>query len=403
MTGMDASGSLSEIVGLVAAGRARSRTDIARLTGLARSTVSHRVGVLIGDGLLVEDQSGPSSGGRPPVGLRLNPRAGLILAADIGATHLRVALADLAGAEVAERSEDLQIDAGPGVVMPTVLDVMLDLLKTAGRVPGDIRGVGIGVPGPVQFRTGTVIRPPIMPGWDGVRIPAYFEDIFTAPVLVDNDVNLMALGEHGARGSAAEQLLFIRVGSGIGCGIVDDGRIHRGADGTAGDIGHIQLPDADDTVCQCGNTGCIEAVASGTAMARQLTALGFPARNSADVVALAQSGNALANQALRKASARIGSLVATLVNCFNPATIVVGGPLAPLHDDLLAGIRAVVYQRATSLATRSLTIESSQLGERAGVIGAIALMRGHLFAPGGLTRLSHTAAAATVRAATPFG
>jgi predicted NBD/HSP70 family sugar kinase len=388
MTRLDADGSSSEIVGLIASGRAHSRTDIARLTGLARSTVSHRVGALIADGLLVEDRAGPSSGGRPPVGLRLNPRAGLILAADIGATHLRVALADLAGTEIAEHSADLHVDAGPGVVMPAVIDVMLGLLKTAGRVPGDVRGVGIGVPGPVQFRTGTVIRPPIMPGWDGVRIPAYFADIFAAPVLVDNDVNLMALGEHGARGAAAELLLFIRVGSGIGCGIVDDGRIHRGADGAAGDIGHIQLPDAGDTVCQCGNTGCIEAVASGTAMARQLTALGFPARNSADVVALAQSGNALANQVLRKASARIGSLVATLVNCFNPATIVVGGPLAPLRDDLLAGIRAVVYQRATSLATRSLTIEGSQLGERAGVIGAIALMRGNLFAPGGLTRLS---------------
>ena len=160
---------------------------------------------------------------------------------------------------------------------------------------------------------------------------------------------------------------------------------------TDGDIGHVQLPDAGDTVCQCGNTGCIEAVASGTAMARQLTALGFPARNSADVVALVQSGNRLANQVLRKASARIGSLVATLVNCFNPATIVVGGPLAPLRDDLLAGIRAVVYQRATPLATRSLTIEGSQLGERAGVIGAIALMRGHLFSPGGLAGLSTAA------------
>ena len=271
--------------------------------------------------------------------------------------------------------------------MPRVIAVMLELLERAGRSPADVRGVGVGVPGPVQFSTGTVVRPPIMPGWDGVRIPSYFADVVGATVLVDNDVNLMALGEHGARGSGSEELLFIRVGSGIGCGIVGDGRVHRGADGAAGDIGHVQLPDAGAAVCRCGNIGCIEAVASGAAIARQLTAAGFPARSSADVVALAQSGNAVATQLLRSASARIGSLVATLVNCFNPATIVVGGPLSPLRDDLLAGIRAVVYQRATPLATRTLTIEGSELDERAAVLGAIALVRGHLFSPDGLARL----------------
>lgn len=393
MTATSSQQSLSAIVAMVARGSAHSRTDIARQSGLSRSTVSQRVTALIDSGLLLEGSAGPSSGGRPPVGLQLNSRAGLVFGADIGATHLRVALADLAGTTLGEHSEDLRIDAGPEVVLSRVIDVMRELLRAARYESVDVRGIGIGVPGPVQYRTGTVIRPPIMPGWDGVCLPARFADAFPGTVLVDNDVNLMAMGEYGARGVGPEQLLFIRIGSGIGCGIVDAGVIHRGADGAAGDIGHIQLPDAGDVPCRCGNTGCIEAVASGSAMARQLSESGVPAESTADVVALVKAGNVSANQVLRRASARIGSLVATLVNCFNPSTIVLGGPLSPVRDELLAGVRAVVYQRATSLATRSLTIESSELGERAGVVGAVDLIRAELLSPDGLERLLQPAAA----------
>lgn len=379
--------SLSQILAMVAEGRAGSRTDIARISGLARSTVTGRVTALLERGLIVEDETGASSGGRPPTGLRLNHGAGVILAADIGATHLRVAVADLAGAVIEEHSSELFVDAGPAVVLQRVREVMLELLTTAGRPPSAVRGVGVGVPGPVQFRTGTVIRPPIMPGWDGVRVPDHFAETFSAPVLVDNDVNLMALGEYGVRDPMPGPLLFIRIGSGIGSGLVDDGRVHRGADGAAGDIGHIQLPDAGDTLCVCGNTGCIEAVASGPAMAQQLSSSGVPAQNSSDVVRLSQAGNAKALAVVRQASLRMGSVVATLVNCYNPSTVVIGGPLSPLRDDLLAGIRAVVYQRATPLATRSLVIDGSRLGERAGVVGALALIRGYLFSPDGLSDL----------------
>lgn len=380
-------GSLSDILAMVADGRAPSRTEIARLSGLARSTVTHRVGTLLDEGLLLEDQTGPSSGGRPPVGLRLNPAAGLVVAADIGATHLRVALADLAGTVLAEHSAELLIDSGPAVVLARVTEVVHELLAAAGGGPDLVRGIGIGVPGPVQFDTGTVVRPPIMPGWDGLRVPDHFAADFACPVLVDNDVNLMALGEYGARGSEPELLLFIRIGSGIGSGIVDGGRVHRGADGAAGDIGHIQLPDAGDVLCTCGNTGCIEAVASGAAMARELAAAGLPTRTSHDVVDLVLAGNARAKQVVRRASERIGSLVATLVNCYNPSVIVVGGPLAPLTDDVLAGIRSVVYRRATPLATRSLVIEGSRLDARVGVIGALALIRGHVLSTEGLPAL----------------
>jgi predicted NBD/HSP70 family sugar kinase len=384
-----ASRSLSEILRMIAEGRARSRTEIARVSGLARSTVTQRVNALLARDLVVEDELAESSGGRPPVGLRLNRRAGLLLAADIGATHLRVAVADLSADVINEHASAMAVADGPDVVLPQVTAIMAGLIEECGRSTSDVRGIGVAVPGPVQFKTGTVIRPPIMPGWDGVEVPRYFANIFNAPVLVDNDVNAMAIAEYQARHSQGELLLFIYIGTGIGCGIVDDGQVHRGADGAAGDIGHIRLLEAD-AVCSCGNIGCVEAVASGSALARELSAAGLSARTSSDVVALAQAGNPVAMRAVRVASTRVGAVVATLVNCYNPSIIVIGGPLSPLKYDLLAGIRSVVYQRATALATRALTIEASQLDERVGVIGALLLAHRHVFSAKGLQRLMAT-------------
>jgi predicted NBD/HSP70 family sugar kinase len=381
--------SLSEILQMIAEGRARSRTEISRVSGLARSTVTQRVNALLARNLVIEEVMVETSGGRPPVGLRLNRRAGALLAADIGATHLRVAVADLSAEVMAEHASAIAVADGPDVVLPQVTAIMSELIEECGMSKADVRGIGVGVPGPVQYRTGTVIRPPIMPGWDGVEIPRYFANTFSAPVLVDNDVNLMAIGECQARGSEGQVLLFIYIGCGIGCGVVDNGRVLRGADGAAGDIGHIRLPDAE-AVCDCGNVGCVEAVASGRALARELSAAGLPARTSEDVVALAQSGNPIAMRALRVAASRVGSVVATLVNCYNPSIIVIGGPLSPLGYDLLAGIRSVVYQRATALATRALTIEASQLDEKVGVIGALLLARRHVFAAQGLQALMAT-------------
>jgi predicted NBD/HSP70 family sugar kinase len=382
--------SLSEILQLIAEGRACTRTEIARVTGLARSTVTQRVNALLTRDLVVEDVIGEPSGGRPPVGLRLNPRAGLLLAADIGATHLRVAVADLSAKVITEHASATSIADGPDVVLPRVIAIMSDLVEECGMSTADVRGIGVGVPGPVQFGTGTVIRPPIMPGWDGIRVPRYFAHTFNAPVLVDNDVNLMAIGEYQARRAHGELLLFIYIGSGIGCGIVDDWQVHRGADGAAGDIGHIRLPE-EGRPCCCGNVGCVEAVASGSALARELAEAGLPADTSRDVVALVQSGNPIAMRAVRVAASRIGAVAATLVNCYNPSIIVIGGPLSPLRYDLLAGIRSVVYQRATALATRALTIEASQLDERVAVIGALLLAHRHVFSAQGLQRLMATA------------
>ena len=361
------------LVALVAQERQVSRADLARLAGLSRSTVSLRVDEILKTGLIMESGNGPSTGGRRPVVLTVNPDVGVVLAADLGATHCHIAVADLAGNPLALHSDALDVGAGPVAILDEVLGHFAEVLAACGRSSSDVLAVGIGVPGPVEFSTGTVVRPPIMPGWDDFVVPEYLGRSFDAPVVVDNDVNVMALGEYVERGQRDTSLLFIKIGTGIGCGIVSHGELHRGLDGAAGDIGHTRLPDHDNTVCACGNTGCLEAVASGAAIARQLRAEGRDVHLTSDVVRLAQSGDRDVMYRVRRAGEHIGSVIATLVNFYNPETIILGGSLAALNDDLLAPIRGVVYQRATTLATRRFRLETSALGWQAGLFGAIEL------------------------------
>jgi predicted NBD/HSP70 family sugar kinase len=374
-------GDLGRLVGLVATSQATSRTDLARMTGLARSTVSQRVDALLQHGLFVQTGDGRSTGGRRPHQLALNPAAGVVLAADIGATRCRLAVASLGGEIVAEITELVDIALGPAAVLSEVAARFLDLLDEAGREPSDVRAIGVGVPGPVEFSTGTVVRPPIMPGWDGFVVPDWFAEHFDAPVLVDNDVNLLALGLYWGGSFPCEQLLVVKVSTGIGCGIISHGRLHRGADGAAGDIGHIRQSSEDQTMCRCGNTGCLEAVASGAAIAAKLRAEGLDVGNARDVVQVAQSGDPRVLRTVRVAGQRIGEVLATLVNFYNPDTIVLGGAIVELRDELLAAIRGAIYGRSLPLATRRLTIETTPPGQNAGVIGAAVLACQHALSP----------------------
>ena len=268
-----------------------TRADLARETGLARSTVAQRVDLLLGRGLVYEAGGGASTGGRPATVLAFNRDAGVVLVADLGATHARVALSDLGGTPLAERASDLDISVGPEEALAWVATQFDELLAETGRSPEQVYGIGIGVPGPVEFASGRPVNPPIMPGWNDFPIPEWFEGRYSAPVLVDNDVNIMALGEHRTHWARTEHLLLVKVGTGIGCGIVADGHIHRGARGAAGDIGHIRATDRTDVICRCGNIGCLEAAASGSALARRLAAEGEDASRSRDVVHLVQSGH----------------------------------------------------------------------------------------------------------------
>ncbi|MFI6395542.1 ROK family protein [Nonomuraea sp. NPDC050547] len=377
-------GSPGDVLTLISAGSATTRSDLARVTGLARSTISQRVDALIERGLVEESDSGESTGGRPPRQLRLHTDEHSVAGVDLGATHCRVALMDLTGAVLAESEEPLHIAEGPEAVLPQVDRLVDQLLAEVGRPRAGLRSLGIGVPGPVEFATGRPNNPPIMPGWNDYPIPDYFRG---PTVLVDNDVNVMALGEHRNAFAATGHLLFVKVGTGIGCGIVTEGALHRGASGSAGDIGHIRVSGHEEAGCRCGNSACLEAVAGGAALARRLTELGFPAESGADVVRLVQSGNTQALRLVREAGRLIGEVLAGLVNFFNPEVIVIGGALSRVHEHLLAGIRETVYRRSLPLATHHLTIVPSRTGVNAAALGAGILAIEHYLSPENINRI----------------
>jgi predicted NBD/HSP70 family sugar kinase len=350
--------------------------------------VSQRVDALVARGYLAERGESPSTGGRPPTRLVFDAGVGVVLAADLGATHGRLAVTDLAARPLAEEPIELTIAEGPDVVLPYVEDRFKELLDEVGSRAADVRGIGIGVPGPVEFAAGRTISPPIMPGWDGIAIPERLTERFgMIPVLVDNDVNIMALGEYWTYWRAeVDDLLYVKVATGIGSGVIMGGQVHRGAQGTAGDLGHVRVSEDPDVICHCGNQGCVEAVASGSALAIELSREGFPAAGSREVVALVRAGQPEAVRHVRRAGRQLGVALAAAVNLFNPSVIVMGGDLAHAHEQLMAGVREVVYQRSTALATRHLQIVRSRLDDRAGVVGAAVTVIEHVLSPDAVDR-----------------
>lgn len=368
-------------------GHARTRAELADITGLARSTVAARLDALAASGLIGPAGEAVSSGGRPPSRFAFLPTARVILAVDVGATHVLIGLTDLSGKVLSELRESIDISTGPVPVLDAVLEHCEQLLATAGRHQRELVGIGIGLPGPVEHSTGKPASPPIMPGWDGFDVPAYVQRRFDTNVLVDNDVNIMALGERAMYWPDAENLLFIKVATGIGAGIISGGLLQRGADGTAGDIGHVRVPRGGDVMCRCGNYGCLEAMASGPAVAAALAAGGVPVATGDDVLELARRGNLAAISAMRQAGRDVGDVLAACVNLLNPSVIVIGGGLSSAGEYLLAGVREIVYQRSLPLATARLRIVQSMAADHAGVLGAGRMVIDHVLAPAGIERL----------------
>ncbi|MCR1162561.1 ROK family protein [Paenarthrobacter sp. UW852] len=362
-------------------GQARTRAELAVTTGLARSTVASRIDALISSGLVGPAGEASSSGGRPPSRFAFNPAARVVLAVDVGATHVIVAVTDLSGSILAERRLGQEVADGPEVVLGRLVSAGRELLAEAGREPGDLAGMGIGLPGPVEHATGRPVKPPIMPGWDGFDVVTYVQRLLPVPVLVDNDVNIMALGERTAFWPDHDNFLFIKVATGIGAGIISSGELQRGANGTAGDLGHVRVPRGDDVLCRCGNYGCLEALASGPAVARQLKAQGLEAATGGDVLRLVGEGNLQAIQALRQAGRDVGDVLATVVNLLNPSMIIIGGSVGEAGEHLVAGIREVVYRRSLPLATTHLRIGISMAGDRAAILGASQMVTQHVLSP----------------------
>jgi len=382
---------LRRVLDLVVSGEATSRAEIARRSGLVRTTVGKQVDHLVARGILEELESNESVRGRPPRVLTLSPRAGTVAVADVDTLASQVAIADLTGRVLAQETVGVRIEAGPETVLETVTERLMALLARCGRDPGRVRAVVMGLPAPVDFQRGWAVRPTGMPGWGGYPVADELRKRFRCPALVDNDANLMALGEAGHEQDGTP-LVCVKISAGVGAGIVTaGGGVYRGADGAAGDIGHIRAVAGGEALCSCGNVGCLSALASRPAVLRSL---GIPESTDEDplhgarVLAERVADNEPnAVRALRQAGTDVGEIAAMLVSMFNPRTLVIGGPLSELRDDLLSGVRAVVYRRALALATSKMTITTPRLGESAGIHGGIALATREVFSPQGIARM----------------
>ena len=372
---------LARVLNYLRDGVPRTRAQLADLSGLARSTLSVRLDQLIAGGLVESAAGGVSSGGRPAGFLSFQPAAGILLAVDLGATHGIVALTDLAGTVLASEAAGLNIADGPKPNLDWALATAERLRLRVDRPVADIVGVGIGLPGPVEHSTGLPTNPPIMPGWDGFDVPAYIRTRYDLPVLVDNDVNLLALGEHATVWRAVDDLFFVKVATGIGAGIISGGQLQRGAQGAAGNLGHVRVPGSALSLARANADSDLEAIASGPGLARSLARPGRTPSSSRDVVDLARAGDVEAIDSIRQAGRDIGAVLSTCVDLLNPSVIVIGGSLAQAGDVLLAGVREVVYRQSTPLATRHLTITESLAGETGGVIGAATMLIHHLLGP----------------------
>ncbi len=381
---------LSTVARLVASGVAVSKADLVPASGMARSTVSAAVDQLLARKVLRVAGARPTPGrGRPADRLEVSPRGGHVLVADVGARGMQLAIVDLSQQVVVHEHVEHDVREGPEIALDLV-EARLEKLCAEAPVQVGARVFVIGLPGPVDGELGAPVRPPIMPGWHGYRVAARLEARFGRPVILENDANLRALGEARALPADQAPLLFVKIGTGIGGGLVtSEGVLHRGPDGAAGDIGHVRVSGANDP-CACGNVGCIEGVASAGAIIRRLDELSPD--EAIDTIAclrehLAQ-GDPTARRLVREAAVLIGELVATLVHFYNPARVTLGGSLTELSDELLAGVRSVVYQRALPLATRNLVLANSVLGEYAGLAGAAVLGIEHVLSASRITGLS---------------
>lgn len=365
-----------EVFSLIRDGRAVTRSEIGRVTGLSRTAVAARVGALLESGLVVEgadEERTPSAGGRPPVRLRFNRHAGVVLAGAIGRSRTQLGVCDLDGTVLASADLDQEVGSAADKLMPQVVAGFLTLLEQTGRPAGAIRAVGLSIPGTVDHERGASLDSPIMAGWDGVELAPFLRELTQAPVYVDNDANVMALSERRGHLERHRDLVFVKASTGIGVGIVSGGQLLRGGLGAAGEIGHTKIAAAKDIPCRCGDTGCLEAVAAGWALVQAARTGGHEVTHVRDLVALAVQGDSDARHLVRVAGRRIGEVVASAVNLLNPEAVVVGGDLAQVYDIFVAGLRESLYSQASALATRELVIVPVTHGEQSGVVGCAAM------------------------------
>jgi glucokinase-like ROK family protein len=360
-----------------------SRAELARQMDLTRAAVSTIIGDMQMMSLVQESEDGPATGGRKPRMLGINPRYGYVAGVDMGATHLGLMVADFSAHMIDEVEVPFSVRDGPKTCLPIIDTHLQDFLRKIEIPRSKIQAIGIGVPGPVVAEAGAVGAPPIMPGWDGYPIRSHLEDLWGLPVSLGNDAEFGALGEWAAgAGRGIRNLVYIKVGSGVGAGLLLEGKIYRGTTGCAGEIGHVTIREGGP-LCTCGNRGCLEAVAGGWAIARtareavlagrrtQLSTLDPDHITARDVAAAARLGDLVSQQILVEAGAYLGIAVSSLVNLVNPSMVVVGGGVAQIGDLLLEPIRKAVRERSLRSAAQAVRITTAVLGRRSSSVGAV--------------------------------
>lgn len=363
---------LERVVRAVRMAGALTQAEIARKTGLSAATVSNIVRELKGSGTV--DVTPTSAGGRRARSVSLSGDAGVVVGIDFGHSHLRVAIGNLAHKVLAEQTEPIDVDASASQGLERAEQLINQLLEKVGFDQSKIIGVGLGVPGPVDVETGLLGSSAILPGWSGTNPRDELESRLRTPVHIDNDANLGALGELvWGSGHGAADLAYIKVASGVGAGLVMDGQVYRGPGGTAGEIGHITL-DESGPVCRCGNRGCLETFTAARYVLPLLAPGYGPDLTMPQVVSLARGGDPGCQRVLSDIGRHLGSGVANLCNLLNPSRVVLGGDLAEAGDLVLNPVRDSVARYAIPSAARRLNVLPGALGDRAEVLGALALV-----------------------------
>lgn len=360
-----------------------TRQALAAQLNFSKSKTNQLVAGLIEQGTLIEIGLQSSRGGRCPETIQFNLDLGILIGVDIGATSLNIAIMNLSLNIIIAHNESVDVKQGPCVVLARVLLILKDLLSQAKLTQAQIIGIGIGVPGPIDFENAQLVSPPLMPDWDGFSIRDFMQNDYNVPIFVDNDVNLMALAQSWSLQTNLQNFLVIKIGTGIGCGIICHGEVYRGATGSAGDVGHICVDQAGPQ-CRCGNLGCVEAMAAGPAIVKM--ALKAAHNGESDLLAkyinekgilmpedvglASRNGDVAANNIIQTAGALIGQMLASVINFFNPSHVFIGGGLILIGPLFLAAIRQSIYQRSLALSTRHIEISYTLLEEQGGVIGA---------------------------------
>jgi predicted NBD/HSP70 family sugar kinase len=367
-----------EIFALIRDGSVTTRAEVGRVTGLSRTAVAARVAALQASGLVLEGAEASSTGGRPPARLAFNADAGVVLAAAIGRSRTQLGVCNLAGEVLTAVNVDQEIGLGPDELMPDIAKRLEILLDESGHSSAEVRGIGLSIPGTADTARGCSLDSPTMSGWDGIALPPYLRELTDGPIRLDNDANVIVLSERRGQRDRFDDMVLVKASTGLGAGIVAGGVLQRGALGGAGEFGHTKTPEATGISCRCGDTGCLEAIAAGWAMVRQMQQQGHDVIHIRDLVDLAVGGDTDARRLIRESGRHIGEVLAGAVNLLNPEALVIAGDMAKVYDILVAGLRETVYGNASALATRELRILPSTHGEQAGVIGCATMILDHV-------------------------